>query len=221
MFSQRLARAGGGGRGESDDSRPVKLHFCQVLSPRGGHYGAGESVCLWGGSASRRPGSPEGSISPAVKEQGSLEAPSCLPALDTRHSLHLDYAPIPEELQQQRHDNLAELSRRPGGADFCPRRFSFQHVKQLFRLKRVFVWIIFPLKCFYFLLISEMSSHPEHPACFLAYVNYGFYLWAYTYVQISIKICTFARIYIFGTRRRAFSDSEWFKWVSSKEVIGC
>lgn len=42
------------------------------------------------------PGSPEVSISLAVKEQSSLEALSCLSAarlLDTRHSLHLDELP--------------------------------------------------------------------------------------------------------------------------------
>lgn len=50
-----------------------------------------------GGSERERLGSPGGSISPAGKEQSSLAALSCLCALDTRHSLHLHHAAIPEE----------------------------------------------------------------------------------------------------------------------------
>lgn len=68
-----MRRGEGGGRGESDDSQPVKPLLCQVFSPRGGHYGAGEPLPL-GESERERLGSPEGSISPAVKEQSSLEA---------------------------------------------------------------------------------------------------------------------------------------------------
>lgn len=91
---RKHGRGEAGGRAASGDSEPVKLHLSQVCSPRGGHYGAGEDARLWetrrrthmqreGRRERERPGSPEVSISPAVKEQSSLEAQSCRSA---RHS---------------------------------------------------------------------------------------------------------------------------------------